>query len=92
MTCEVKFVKAHYYVESVFMIPKQWKEEEYYIKWDILYHNPNPENEDEFKEVDVRVISAAECSHKRPEDEEEVEDGEDYSSENYFDCEDNEQL
>ena len=73
MTCEVKFVQVHYTTTHVFMIPKDW-------------------NEDEFKEVDVRVISAAECSHKRPEDEEEVEDGEDYSSENYFDCEDNEQL
>ena len=91
ITCEVKFVKAQYYVESVFMIPKQWTEEEYYIKWDTLYHYPNPENKGEFKERDVRVISAAAAELHEPDNEVEIEDGEEHSSENFFDCEDSEQ-
>ena len=80
MTCEVKFVELTYYATSVFMIPKNWENDDYGFKWDKLYHKSSD------KEINLQ-IREAECDYKRPSEIVVLEDEEAYSSEEYFECE-----
>jgi hypothetical protein len=59
------------------MIPKDWKEDDYCFKWDKLYYGD--------KEIDLQVHEV-ECDYKRPSEIVEIADGEDYESEEFFDC------
>jgi len=77
MTCEVKFVEVTYNATSVFMIPKNWKEEDYTVKWDTVFYKDS--------ELDLRVFEA-ECDCKHPDDQVELEDDDVYNSEQFFEC------
>ena len=80
MTCEFEFVTATYTLESTFMIPKAWKKEDYYIKWDTLFYKG--------EEMDYKIRDAEDDSeaYKRPSNEIITENGEIFDCEEFFDC------
>ncbi len=79
MTCEVKFVQVTYTSQSLFMIPKHWKESDYVLKNDTLYFGD--------KEMDLQVLEAEnDYQDEFDNEQEELEDGDDYHSEEYFEC------
>lgn len=85
MTCEFEFVTATYSLESTFMIPKAWKKEDYYIKWDRLFYKG--------EEMDYKIQDAEDDSeaYKRPSNVTITENGEMFDCEYFFDCEECEQ-
>jgi len=75
MSQQWKFVKAVYYVESVFIVPVEWKDEEIYVKWNTL----------NYKDFTVEpVIDCKDAEHKYPVDDLEITaDGDCYKSEEF---------
>jgi len=84
LTCDFEFVTAHYYVQSTFMIPKAWKKEDYWIKWDTLFYKG--------EEMDFKIQNTDDDSeaYKRPGEEEITQDGDNFECDEYFDCEEDE--
>jgi hypothetical protein len=75
MTQQWKFVKASYFVESVFIVPVEWEDKDIYVKWNTLH----------YKDSTVEpVLDCKDAEHKYPADDIEITaDGDCYNSKEF---------